>query len=77
MESYALTLTNLSRIVSLNKVNEKKPEMGPLKSNGSINIAWTFPNGVIFILDIKSQFPDIDKKIKINVTKKLNELYGY
>ena len=30
-----------------------------------------------FILDIKSQFPDIDKKIKINVTKKLNELYGY
>ena len=54
MESYALTLTNLSRIVSLNKVNEKKPEMGPLKINGSINIAWTFPNGVIFILDIKS-----------------------
>ena len=30
-----------------------------------------------FISDIKSQFPDIDKKIKINVTKKLNELYGY
>ena len=30
-----------------------------------------------FISDIKSKFPDIDKKIKINVTKKLNELYGY
>jgi hypothetical protein len=30
-----------------------------------------------FILNIKSQFPDIDKKIKLNVTKKLNELYGY
>ena len=30
-----------------------------------------------FISDIKSQFPDIDKKIKLNVIKKLNELYGY
>ena len=30
-----------------------------------------------FISDIKAQFPNIDKKIKINVTKKLNELYGY
>jgi hypothetical protein len=30
-----------------------------------------------FILDIKSHFPDIDEKVKANITKKLNELYGY
>jgi len=30
-----------------------------------------------FILNIKSQFPGIDEKVKANVTKKLNQLYGY
>jgi len=30
-----------------------------------------------FISDIKSQFPGIDEKVKANVTKKLNQLYGY
>ena len=30
-----------------------------------------------FISDIKSQFPGIDEKVKENVTKKLNQLYGY
>jgi hypothetical protein len=30
-----------------------------------------------FISDIKLQFPDIDEKVKANVTKKLNQLYGY
>jgi fructose/tagatose bisphosphate aldolase len=30
-----------------------------------------------FISDIKSQFLDIDEKVKANVTKKLNQLYGY
>jgi uncharacterized protein YlbG (UPF0298 family) len=30
-----------------------------------------------FISEIKSQFPDIDVKIKNNVTRKLKQLYGY
>ena len=30
-----------------------------------------------FLTDIKSKFPEVDKKIKANITKKLNELYGY
>jgi hypothetical protein len=30
-----------------------------------------------FLSRIKSNFPTIDKKIKANITKKLNELYGY
>jgi hypothetical protein len=30
-----------------------------------------------FISDIKSQFPGIDEKVKANITKKLNQLYGY
>jgi len=30
-----------------------------------------------FISEIKSQFPNIDVKIKNNITKKLNQLYGY
>jgi hypothetical protein len=30
-----------------------------------------------FTSEIKSQFPDIDKQIKINIKKKLNSLYGY
>ena len=30
-----------------------------------------------FISDIKSHFPGIDEKVKANVTKKLNQLYGY
>jgi hypothetical protein len=30
-----------------------------------------------FISNIKSQFPGIDEKVKANVTKKLNQLYGY
>lgn len=29
-----------------------------------------------FITEIKSQFPDIDEKVKQNITKKLNELYS-
>ena len=30
-----------------------------------------------FISEIKSQFPGIDEKIKLNVTRKLNQLHGY
>jgi hypothetical protein len=30
-----------------------------------------------FISEIKSQFPSIDVKIKNNITRKLNQLYGY
>jgi hypothetical protein len=30
-----------------------------------------------FLFEIKSQFPNIDKQIKFNITNKLNELYGY
>jgi len=30
-----------------------------------------------FTSDIKSHFPGIDEKVKANVTKKLNQLYGY
>ena len=30
-----------------------------------------------FLSEIKSQFPNIDKQIKFNITNKLTELYGY